>query len=216
MVGILLLTHRQVLLRDWQELGGGAFFPSLPAVNALRCALYSYVHYTPASRVPPTLNTLLLNRRRVRHVENLTPLAASLSHTFASSLTVATLTLSDFSTDELAQVFARTDVLLSAYGSEILYALFMQPYSAVVELYPPFWDWSHYKRFSLNAGLLHRAYKAKGEQGPQCKKRAKSKDCLFQGTRDRNFTVDITEMESILKEVIVLVYKDKYRYSTLD
>ena len=216
MVGILLLTHHQVLLRDWQELGGGAFFPSLPAVNALRCALYSYAHYTPASRVPPTLNTLLLNRRRVRHVENLTPLAASLSHTFASSLTVATLTLSDFSTDELAQVFARTDVLLSAYGSEILYALFMQPHSAVVELYPPFWDWSHYKRFSLNVGLLHRAYKAKGEQGPQCKKRAKSKDCLFQGTRDRNFTVDITEMESILKEVIVLVYKDKYGYSTLD
>lgn len=63
-------------------------------------------------------------------------------------------------------------MLLSAYGSEILYALFMQPHSAVVELYPPFWDWSHYKRFSLNAGLLHRAYKAKGEQGPQCKKRA--------------------------------------------
>lgn len=182
----------------------------------LRCALYSYAHYMPASRMPATLNMLLLNRPLVRHIDNLEPLQSSLSHSFASSLTIATLTLSDFSTDELAQVFARTDVLVSVYGSEILYALFMQPHSAVVELYPPFWDWSHYKRFSLNVGLLHRAYKAKGERGKQCKKRPKSNDCLFQGTRDRNITVDIAEMESILKEVIVLVYKEKYEYEILD
>lgn len=210
MVRLLSLSHAQVLIRDWQEQGGGSFFPSLPTVDYLRSALYVYAHHQPFHRAPTSLNTLLLSRRQVRCITNLDAISSAVEEALSPALTMQTLSVDAHTTDELLQVFAVTDIVVSVYGSEILYALFMEPNSAVVEVYPPFWDWSHYKRFAVNVGLIHKAYKAKGERGPQCRKKPNSNDCLYRGTRDRNVTLDASEMVALLKETTVDVFRQKY------
>ena len=101
--------------------------------------------------------------------------------------------MSDQSPETLVTVFGHSDILLGVYGSDLLYSFFMVPKSAVIIIYPPYWDSSDYELYVNNIGLFAEKFFTNGERAKICERRPNSNECLLRGTRDRNVTLSLQD-----------------------
>lgn len=102
-----------------------------------------------------------------------------------------TLNLKELSVDEVIRSMVKTEILVAAYGSELIVSLYMLPGSAVIEMMPPFWEDAQYRNYVTSLGLKHFPLRTVGEVSRICSKRPDSFECYTKGTRDRNMTLSL-------------------------
>ena len=107
-------------------------------------------------------------------------------------------------------LFANTDIVVAAHGAGLTNIIFMTPQSYVYELFPPYWQFSCYRRLAANMELQYMKTMAVGEKGPECLKDENSISCLYAGIRDRDFTIDIEGVLKNVKKAIQAVRKMKF------
>ena len=118
--------------------------------------------------------------------------------------------MEELTIDEQIRVFMNSDILLAVYGSEMVNALFMLPQSAVVEIYPPFWDDNQYSQYVISLGLAHFSLHTTGPMSKVCQKRPDSFECYTKGIRDRNLTVSVQDAMILWWKARTLVLEHKY------
>jgi singapore isolate B (sub-type 7) whole genome shotgun sequence assembly, scaffold_23 len=99
--------------------------------------------------------------------------------------------LKELSIDEMIRSMVSTEILVAAYGSEMIVALYMLPGSAVIEVMPPFWEDAQYRNYVMSLGLKHFPLRTMGEVSKICSKRPDSFECYTKGMRDRNMTLSL-------------------------
>ena len=203
-----------VLMRSWDDAGTGRFFGEPLAGDMLRAAAYKRARFNPVMKKEgERLQVLLLNRDKKRVILNFSVLLRALKTNSTTSFSFIAKNITSESAVAQVQLFAKTDILIAAHGAGITNAMYMLSGSHIVEIFPPFWYFGCYRKLVDNLRLSYSKVISHGERGPECKTDPKSMKCLIDGTRDRNFYVDVTAVKHALKEGYSLVWKNKFGVS---
>lgn len=201
-----------VVAKAWETRGTGSFIGEPLAADLLRAAAYRKFGWAfhgkgKGEKVEGILIKRLGKRKLLNHDEVL----KSLQNEFGSELNLREVSVEQYSGREQIELFMNIDIVVAAHGAALTNIIWMVPQSFVYELFPPEWRFGCYQRLADNEGLQYRKDMAKGELGRECQVSPKSISCMYAGTRDRDFTMEVGVVKEGVKMAVERVRLNKYQ-----
>lgn len=113
------------------------------------------------------------------------------------------------------QRFSQVDLLVAVHGAGLSNVIFMVPNSYLVELMPPSWDLSCYRRLSENADIGYKMIRESNSQSNPCQKGPGYQKCRQKEIRDRDFNVTVLKVLENVDRGILYVRRYKYEVERL-